>query len=75
MRLRVAASIESVRSLAGFDVGELGNPLEFLVLGEALGAYLAVLDRYSLEDLTVDGALMRQLLSAPASVKSALVPA
>jgi hypothetical protein len=32
------------------------------VLGEALAAYLAVLDRYTLEDLTVPNHPMRRVL-------------
>ncbi|MGV8838723.1 MAG: Rrf2 family transcriptional regulator [Bauldia sp.] len=34
-------------------------------LREALAGYLAVLDRYSLADLTMDGAAMRELLAFP----------
>ncbi len=35
------------------------------VLGEALGAYLAALDKYTLADLTAQGPAMRQLLGLP----------
>ncbi|MCC6736321.1 MAG: Rrf2 family transcriptional regulator [Bauldia sp.] len=43
-------------------------------LAEALGAYLAILDRYSLADLTVDGSIMRSLLRLGPPVAGQPVP-
>lgn len=38
------------------------------VLGEALGAYLSALDKYTLADLTAQGPTMRQLLGLPETI-------
>ncbi|TXH38729.1 MAG: Rrf2 family transcriptional regulator [Rhodospirillaceae bacterium] len=58
----------------GCDCPLSGNCQMTGILQEALQAFLAVLDRYSLADLMRDQALLRQLLGQPPAEPSAHLP-